>query len=114
MSSMGSLYLLITVHMRAVLTVGRSVHPFNGFSSTTSVSQHQKGKAIKPLCTLLQTDNQVAPRHQFFTGQMLFLTPNQQCQNTEGNKQQTQANVCISFALKQLKYHARYTHDSEE
>jgi len=25
------------------------------------------------------------PRTQFFTGQMLFLLPNQQCQNTEGN-----------------------------
>jgi len=25
-----------------------------------------------------------APHHSIFTGQMLFLTPNQQCQSTEG------------------------------
>jgi len=27
------------------------------------------------------------PRHSMFTGRMLFLTPNQQCQSTEGKKQ---------------------------
>ena len=27
------------------------------------------------------------PHYSVFTGQMLFLTPNQQCQSTEGNKQ---------------------------
>jgi len=27
-----------------------------------------------------------SPQHSIFTGQMLFLTPNQQCQGTEGNK----------------------------
>jgi len=39
------------------------------------------------ICTLLQTDN---PRQhfitQFFTGRMLFLTPSQQCQSTEGKQ----------------------------
>jgi len=37
------------------------------------------------ICTSLQTDNH--GQHlitQFFTGQMLFLTPNQLCQSTEG------------------------------
>ena len=32
------------------------------------------------ICTSLQTDNQ-----SIFTGRMLFLMPNQQCQSTEGN-----------------------------
>jgi len=38
------------------------------------------------ICTLLQTDNQVTtptPHHSIFTGRMLFLTPNRQCQRTE-------------------------------
>ena len=36
--------------------------------------------------TLLQTDNH-ASISSFFTGQMLFLMPNQQCQTTEGTTQ---------------------------
>jgi len=38
------------------------------------------------VCTLLQTDNHTLPTAQFFTGQMPFLPPNQQCQSTEGEK----------------------------
>jgi len=38
------------------------------------------------ICTTLQTDNLAYPITQFFTGRMLFLTPNQQCQSTEGDK----------------------------
>jgi len=35
--------------------------------------------------TLLQTGNHASTSSlNFFTGQMLFLTPNQQCQSTEG------------------------------
>ena len=34
------------------------------------------------VCTSLQTDNHATT--QFFTGQMPFLPPNQQCQSTEG------------------------------
>jgi len=30
-----------------------------------------------------------APHHSMFTGQMLFLTPNQQCESTEGTKDKT-------------------------
>jgi len=30
------------------------------------------------------------PQHSIFTGWMLFLTPNQQCQSTEGQKQSYQ------------------------
>ena len=40
---------------------------------------------MQTVCTSLQTDNYT--RHlitQFFTGWMLFLTPKQQCQSTEG------------------------------
>jgi len=36
------------------------------------------------ICNLLQTDNLPAPHHSVFTGRMLFLTPNQQRQSTEG------------------------------
>ena len=37
------------------------------------------------ICTLLQTDNHASTSSLgFFTGRMLFLTPSQQCQSTEG------------------------------
>jgi len=36
------------------------------------------------ICTSLQTTT-LAPHHSFFTGWMLFPTPNQQCQSTQGN-----------------------------
>jgi len=76
---------------------------------TTWVSWYQKGKTsldlneakddgglgiqwhqvdyMQTICTLLQTDNYTnTPSLNFFTGQMLFLTPNQQCQITEGTR----------------------------
>ena len=84
------------------------LHPFNGlFSRTTWVSRYQKGKTsldlnearndgvlgwqwhqldnMQTVCTSLSRSRQIttATPHQFLTGQMLFLTPNQQCQNTE-------------------------------
>jgi len=38
------------------------------------------------ICTLLQTDNHASTSSlNFFTGRMLFLTSNKQCQSTEGN-----------------------------
>jgi len=39
---------------------------------------------MQTICTSLQTDNTPTPHHSIFTGRMLFLTPNQQCQSTEG------------------------------
>jgi len=36
------------------------------------------------ICTTLQTEPRQYPITQFFMGQMLFLTRNQQCQSTEG------------------------------
>jgi len=36
---------------------------------------------MQTTCTLLQTD---ITHYSIFTGQMLFLTPNQQCQSAEG------------------------------
>jgi len=37
------------------------------------------------ICTSLQTDNHVSNSSlDLFTGRMLFLMPNQQCQSTEG------------------------------
>jgi len=68
------------------------------------VGQHQKDKIYEILkkqmmmgwqwnqldhmqiiCTSLQTDNHASTSSlQFFTGRMLFLKPNHQCQSTEG------------------------------
>jgi len=46
---------------------------------------HQLGHM--QVCTSLQTDNYTSTSLlKFFTDQMPFLPPNQQCQNTEGNK----------------------------
>jgi len=36
------------------------------------------------MCTSLQTDNCAITSPLFFTDRMLFLTPSQQCQSTEG------------------------------
>jgi len=83
------------------------LQPFNSlFSRTTWVSQYQKGKTSLDLneardngvwgCSGISWTicKQSAPRSRYittptphrtiFTGQMLFLTPNQQCQSTEG------------------------------
>jgi len=40
------------------------------------------------ICNSLQSKQKTtpAPHHSIFTGRMLFLTPNQQRQSTEGNK----------------------------
>ena len=88
-------------------TTHTHTHPFNGpLSGTTRVSQYQKGKTNLDIteardsewqwhqlghmqvCTSLQTDNHAStPPLSFFTGRMPFLSPNQQCQSTEGNQQ---------------------------
>ena len=48
--------------------------------------RHQLGHM--QVCTSLQTDNHAStPTTQVFTGRMPFLTPNQQCQSTEGSEQ---------------------------
>ena len=43
---------------------------------------------MQTTCTLLQTDNHTTPtpHHSIFTGRMLFMTPDQQCQSTEGTR----------------------------
>ena len=78
------------------------------FSRTTWVSRYQKGKTsldftearddgvwgwqwhqldhMQTICTSLQTDNDTSTSQSIFTGRMLFLPPNKQCQSTEGNK----------------------------
>jgi len=81
--------------------------PINGlFFRTTWLSQYQKGKTNLDLNEAIDYGvlgrsgiswtiyKQAAPRsrqittptthHSIFTGQMLFLTPNQQCQSTGG------------------------------
>jgi len=41
------------------------------------------------MCTSFQTDNHASTSSlNFFTGWMLFLPPNQECQSTEGNSHQ--------------------------
>jgi len=37
------------------------------------------------ICTSLQTDNNASISSSIFTGQMIFLMSNQQCQSTEGH-----------------------------
>jgi len=39
---------------------------------------------MQAICTSLQTDTYTSSSVNFFTGRMLFLTPNQQRQSTEG------------------------------
>ena len=85
------------------------LHPLNGlFSRTTWVSQYQKGKTnldlneerddggfgiqwhqLDHMQTICSTQiTRPTPRHSIFTGRMLFLMPNQQCQSTEGTHSQ--------------------------
>jgi len=79
-----------------------NTHPFNSpLSRTTQVSRYQKGKTNldftgardserqwyqlghMQICTSHQTDNRASTSLlKFFTGQMPFLPPNQQCQST--------------------------------
>ena len=91
----------------AISLLHTHTHPFNSpFSGTTQVSRYQKGKTNldftearhsewqwhqlghMQICTSLQIDNHAStpPLHQFFTGRMPFLPPNQQRQSTEGNQ----------------------------
>jgi len=85
-----------------------TLHPFNGlFSRTIWVSRYQKGKSSLDLnearddevwgCSGISwtISKQSVPcsrqittttrHHSIFTGRMLFLMPNQQCQSTEGS-----------------------------
>ena len=87
-------------------------HPFNGlFSRTTWVSRYQKGKTspdlsdarddrvlgcsgiswiiCKQSASRSRQITTTTPHQSVFTGRMLFLTTNQQCQSTEGNKYHT-------------------------
>ena len=79
------------------------LHPLNGlFSRRTWVSRYQKGikwekrwwgfgmatASAGPYAINLHRAPDTAPpapHHSIFTGRMLFLTPNQQCQSTEGS-----------------------------
>ena len=82
------------------------LHPFNGlFSRTTWVSRHQIAKSFwillqqemmgggsgiswticKSFAPRSRQITMPVPHHSVFTGWMLFLPPNQQCQSTEGN-----------------------------
>jgi len=96
-------YRLNTIH------VSLPLHPFKDlFSRTTWVSRYQKDKTsldineatdggvfrlqwhqldhMQTICTSLRTDNHTGTSSLKFYRRMLFLTPNQQCQSTEGPK----------------------------
>ena len=98
------------------------LHPFNDlFSRTTWVSQCQKGKTSldlnearddevlgysgiswtiykqsAPCCRQITTST---PHRLIFTGQMLFLTPNQQCQSAKG-----WSSITVSVTVNDVKY----------
>jgi len=98
------------------IDLGTGTHPFNGpLSRTTRVSQYQKGKTNldfteagdsewqshqRAICKSAPHSRQItmpAP-HQFFTGRMAFLPPNQQRQITEG----TQYSI-LRFAYRSMR-----------
>jgi len=47
---------------------------------------------MQTICTSLQTNNHTNTSSPIFSGRMLFLTPNQQCQSTEGKLVSTRQN----------------------
>jgi len=51
---------------------------------------------IQITCTSLQADNHASTSTlNFFTGHTLVLTPNQQCQSTEGNDDLHKSEICL-------------------
>ena len=93
--------------LQSTHSITQHTHPFNGLlSGTTQVSRYQKGRTSLDLNEA--RDDEVlgcygiswtickqsaprsrqittpTPRQSMFTGRMLFLTPSQQCQSTEG------------------------------
>jgi len=94
---------LVTVKQLDKIHLTQHTHPFNGsLFGTTQVSWYQKSKTnlditeardsewqwhqlgYMQVCASIQTDNHAStPPHSFFTGRMLFLPPNQQCQSTQ-------------------------------
>jgi len=106
-------YLWMTVTF-AVYIVCILLHPFNGlFSRTTWLSRYWKRKTslgvrearddgvlecsgiswtiCKQSAPHFRQITTPAPHHSVFTGWMLFLTPNQRCQSTEGSV------VCVQW-----------------
>ena len=90
-------------------TTQSTLRPFNGiFSGTTWVNRYQKGETgldlsearddgvlgrqwyqlyhMQTICTSLRTDNYITHCLQ---ARLLFLTPNQQCQSSEGLRNKT-------------------------
>jgi len=58
------------------------------------------------ICTMLQTDIYASTSSlSLFTGRMLFLTPNQQCQSTQGRDGTLQTVTKITISLTQLTFH---------
>jgi len=117
-----------TVAVRANTTTLLLVHPFSGlFSRTTWVSRYQKDK-ISPYLNETR-DNGVqgcigisyttckqsapcsrqtttpTPHQSIFTGWMLFVMPNQQCQSTEGTVRANSKHECSSSYCTVTSHH---------
>jgi len=71
------------------------LHPFNGlFQDSLDLNEARDDGVLgqqwhqldhmQTICTSLQTDTTRTSHRSIFTGWMLFLTPNQQCQSTKG------------------------------
>jgi len=69
---------------------------------------HHKLDHMQTICTSLQTDNHTnatlpTPHHSIFTGQMLFLALNQQCQTTEGDSYSGRKLVLVKGTLRLVR-----------
>jgi len=86
-----------------------SGHLFGTDAGDSDWKWHQLGHM--QVCTSLQTDNHASIRPlSFFTGRMLFLSPNQQRQSTEGKIKVMLCilcEICCSWYLVSGLYHGR-------
>ena len=103
-SSIDKVILILPNYANSNKRLLTTLHLFNGlFSRTTWVTHHQKGKPfwvfmkqemmgrqwhqLDHMQSFAPRSRQITtpvPHHSVFTGRMLFLSPNQQCQSTEG------------------------------
>jgi len=64
------------------------------------------------ICTLFPIDNHTCISSHFFTGWMLFLQPNQQCQSAEGKLKHYHMNIVSSHLLYDRMQHHIITNHS--
>ena len=104
--------------LKSVFLLQRLLHPFSGiFSRTAWVIRYQKDKTsldgvsgcsgiswtiCKQSAPRCRQMTMPTPRHSIFTGQMLFLTPDQQCQSTEGTEKHL-VNLYVVWVLRWIQ-----------